>query len=158
MLPSSKHRIGARIFKKLTTPTHWLSSFDLTVKNNGSFEALQFTIRAGFDGEQAANYSLPWQGLLGLAAPDFYGRGSAHFWGGWSRVEYGYVGVLTLFLTPVLYDLMARFTRPRGYIEKRLAEDLAPKQPKLEAAGEEMPAQPKGKRKPEPAATPIAAE
>ncbi len=63
-----------------------------------SFEGLQFTIRAGFDGEQAANYSLPRQALLGLAAPDFYGRGSAHFWGGWSRVEYGYVGVLTLFL------------------------------------------------------------
>ncbi len=33
-------------------------------------------------------------------------------------------GVLTLFLTPVLYDLMARFTRPRGFIEKRLAEEL----------------------------------
>ena len=29
--------------------------------------------------------------------------------------------VLTLFLTPVLYDLLARFTRPRGFIEKRLA-------------------------------------
>ena len=33
-------------------------------------------------------------------------------------------GVLTLFLTPVLYDLMARFTRPRGFIEERLAEEL----------------------------------
>ena len=35
-------------------------------------------------------------------------------------------GVLTLFLTPVLYDLLARFTRPRGAVEKRLAEELAP--------------------------------
>jgi multidrug efflux pump len=34
-------------------------------------------------------------------------------------------GVLTLFLTPVLYDLLARFTRPRGAIEKRLAEELS---------------------------------
>ncbi len=37
-------------------------------------------------------------------------------------------GVLTLFLTPVLYDLLARFTKPRGAIEKRLAEELEPKQ------------------------------
>ncbi len=63
-----------------------------------SFEYVQYTVRAGFESEQATNYSLPWKGLLGLAAPDFYGRGTAHFWGGWQRVEYGYVGVLTLFL------------------------------------------------------------
>jgi multidrug efflux pump len=34
--------------------------------------------------------------------------------------------MLTLFLTPVLYDLMARFTRPRGAIEKQLALELDP--------------------------------
>jgi multidrug efflux pump len=33
--------------------------------------------------------------------------------------------VLTLFLTPVLYDLLARFSRPRGAIEQRLAAELA---------------------------------
>ncbi len=33
---------------------------------------------------------------------------------------------LTLFLTPVLYDLLARFTRPRGAIEKQLALELDP--------------------------------
>jgi multidrug efflux pump len=44
-------------------------------------------------------------------------------------------GILTLFLTPVLYDLMARFTRPRGFIEKRLAEELDAKSP-----GEAIPA------------------
>ena len=71
-----------------------------------SFEAVQFTIRAGFDSGQAANYSLPWRGLLGLFAPGFYGRGTEHFWGGWQRVEYGYVGVLTLFLAG-----LAIFTR-----------------------------------------------
>lgn len=38
-------------------------------------------------------------------------------------------GILTLFLTPVLYDLMARFTRPRGFIEKKLAEELDAKSP-----------------------------
>jgi multidrug efflux pump len=33
---------------------------------------------------------------------------------------------LTLFLTPVLYDLLARFTRPRGAIERQLALELEP--------------------------------
>ena len=36
----------------------------------------------------------------------------------------GFASILTLFLTPVLYDLMAGLTRPRGAIEKRLAEEL----------------------------------
>ncbi len=36
-----------------------------------------------------------------------------------------FAGILTLFLTPVLYDLMARFTKPRGFIEKKLAMELA---------------------------------
>jgi multidrug efflux pump len=33
--------------------------------------------------------------------------------------------LLTLFLTPVLYDLMARMTRPRGAIEKALENELS---------------------------------
>jgi len=37
-----------------------------------------------------------------------------------------FAGLLTLFLTPVLYDLLAPYTRPRGHIEKRLAQELAP--------------------------------
>jgi len=32
---------------------------------------------------------------------------------------------LMLFVTPVLYDLMARFTQPRGAIEKALERELA---------------------------------
>ncbi len=36
-----------------------------------------------------------------------------------------FAGLLTLFLTPVLYDLLAPYTRPRGFIEKRLAQELA---------------------------------
>lgn len=31
---------------------------------------------------------------------------------------------LMLFVTPVLYDLLARFTTPRGAVEKRLAEEI----------------------------------
>jgi hypothetical protein len=51
-----------------------------------------------------------------------------------------FAGVLTLFLTPVLYDLMARFTRPRGYIEKKLAEELAPREKAAAAIAEPVPA------------------
>jgi multidrug efflux pump len=36
----------------------------------------------------------------------------------------GFATVLTLFLTPVLYDLLAGFTRPRGHIERALEEEL----------------------------------
>lgn len=36
----------------------------------------------------------------------------------------GFATVLTLFLTPVLYDLLAGFTRPRGAIEKALEDEL----------------------------------
>ena len=66
-----------------------------------SLEAVQYSVRAEFDARRAAGYALPWRGLLGLFAPDFYGRGQVRFWGDWPRVEYGYVGVLTLFLAGV---------------------------------------------------------
>ena len=69
-----------------------------------------------------------------------------------------FAGVLTLFLTPVLYDLMARFTRPRGYIEKKLAEELAPKPAKPQLVEQEPPAKARGKRKPDGDASPVAAE
>ncbi len=36
----------------------------------------------------------------------------------------GFSSLLTLFLTPVLYDLMARHTRPRGAVEKALEREL----------------------------------
>ncbi|MCC0015151.1 MAG: efflux RND transporter permease subunit [Rhodobiaceae bacterium] len=42
--------------------------------------------------------------------------------------------IMTLFLTPVLYDLLARFTRPRGAIEKRLAAEIG--EPRASAAAE----------------------
>jgi hypothetical protein len=48
--------------------------------------------------EEATRYSLPPQGLVGVIAPDFYGRGSADFWGPWERVEAGYVGVAGMVL------------------------------------------------------------
>ena len=66
-----------------------------------SLEAVQYTVRAEFEAGRATGFALPWRGLLGLAAPDFYGRGEVRFWGDWPRVEYGYAGVLTLFMAGV---------------------------------------------------------
>ncbi len=66
-----------------------------------AFEGVAYTVRGSFSAEQATNYALPLKGLTGLLAPNFYGRGEVVFWGGWSRVEYGYVGVLTLLLAAV---------------------------------------------------------
>ena len=77
-----------------------------------SLEAIQYSVRAEFDAERAAGYALPWRGLLGLAAPDFFGRGEVRFWGDWLRVEYGYAGVLTLFLAgAALFSDRSRLTR-----------------------------------------------
>ncbi|WP_428524732.1 efflux RND transporter permease subunit [Roseibium sp.] len=45
-------------------------------------------------------------------------------------------GILTLFLTPVLYSLLARFTEPRSAIERRLNTELGKRGP---AAGTEAP-------------------
>ncbi|TVQ29212.1 MAG: efflux RND transporter permease subunit [Geminicoccaceae bacterium] len=43
--------------------------------------------------------------------------------------------VLTLFLTPVLYDLMARFTKPRGAVSRALEAELARARRHQPAAG-----------------------
>lgn len=51
--------------------------------------------------EEATHYSLPPKALIGLLAPDFYGRGIDGFWGGWDRVEVGYAGAATLILAVV---------------------------------------------------------
>ncbi len=68
---------------------------------------LSQTLRAEFDYARSTNYALPPAALLGLFAPDFYGRGAA-FWGDWLRVEVGYVGVL-----PWLLAAAAVALRPR---------------------------------------------
>ena len=53
----------------------------------------QYTRRGSFSYAESINYSLTWQALVGIIAPDFFGRGSAEFWGSWQRVEYGYLGL-----------------------------------------------------------------
>ena len=60
---------------------------------------VRHTVRGSFG--EASNYSLPLRGLIGLLAPNFYGRGAVGFWGDWPRVEAGYVGVTTLLLALV---------------------------------------------------------
>ncbi|MCA9916922.1 MAG: YfhO family protein [Anaerolineales bacterium] len=63
------------------------------------------TVRAAFDFAQSTNYSLPLEGLVGLLAPNFYGRGFLGFWGDWPRVEAGYAGVLPWLLVPLPFLL-----------------------------------------------------
>ena len=65
-----------------------------------AYEMTLYTGRAGLDYEEAARYSLPPAGLLGLVVPALFGRG-AGAWAPWLRVEVGYVGVLTLALAVV---------------------------------------------------------
>ena len=64
--------------------------------------------------QEATRYSLPPRALIGLAAPGFYGRGPANFWGPWDRVEVGYAGVGTLALATATLTLsLARRRRSR---------------------------------------------
>lgn len=69
---------------------------------------IQYTPRAGFDFAQSTNYSLPVKALIGLFTPDFYGRGIDGYWQAWSRVEYGYAGVLPWLLAGIPF-----FTKQR---------------------------------------------
>ncbi|MBM3127892.1 MAG: YfhO family protein [Chloroflexi bacterium] len=63
-----------------------------------SIEFTQNTVRATYEYEQAAQYSLPPAQLIGLFVPGFFGRGPQNAWGPWDRVEVGYLGVLPLLL------------------------------------------------------------
>lgn len=66
-----------------------------------AYELTGLTRRASLTYADAALYSLPVEGLVGLVAPHLHGRGPAGFWADWPRVEVGYVGVLTLLLAAV---------------------------------------------------------
>ena len=63
-----------------------------------AYEMAAHTGRGHLSYEEATRYSLPPRALIGLVAPDFYGRGPAGFWAPWDRVEVGYAGVGTLLL------------------------------------------------------------
>lgn len=63
-----------------------------------SYEMADYTLRAALDYGQASMYSLAPGQLIGLLAPNFFGRDPRHFWSPWERVEVGYIGVLPLVL------------------------------------------------------------
>lgn len=63
-----------------------------------TLEMSRQTLRAGLNYEEAAAFSLNPPQLLGLIIPNFFGRDPALHWGPWSRVETGYIGILTLLL------------------------------------------------------------
>ncbi len=71
-----------------------------------SIEMTQYTLRAAFSYDQAAQFSLPPAQLIGLFVPGFFGRGPQNAWGPWQRVEVGYIGVL-----PILLALLALVLR-----------------------------------------------
>lgn len=66
-----------------------------------AYELTGLTRRASFTYADAALYSLPVEGVVGMVAPHLHGRGPGGFWADWPRVEVGYVGVLTLLLAAV---------------------------------------------------------
>jgi hypothetical protein len=72
-------------------------------------EMTRYTARASLDYAAASQYSLPWAGLAGMFSPLLFGRGPAHFWGPWDRVELGYLGVL-----PLLFAGAAPYRERRG--------------------------------------------
>ncbi|MGB1252158.1 MAG: YfhO family protein [Candidatus Promineifilaceae bacterium] len=82
-----------------------------------ALEMNPLTRRGAFSYAESVNYSIPWQALVGLIAPDFYGRGAVAFWGGWDRVEVGYMGILPLLL--IILSLVNRGFY-RKHTERRL--------------------------------------
>ncbi|NLE44187.1 MAG: YfhO family protein [Chloroflexi bacterium] len=80
-----------------------------------AYEMVGHTGRGYLSYEEATRYSLPPRALLGLLAPDYFGRGPAGFWGPWERVEVGYAGVATLALS--FLALGQRWRRRTGQIE-----------------------------------------
>ncbi len=62
-----------------------------------AYDMARYTGRAALAYDEAARYSLPPAGLLGLVIPALFGRG-AGAWTPWERVEVGYVGILPLAL------------------------------------------------------------
>lgn len=63
-----------------------------------AYEMSRHTPRAELPYQEAARYSLHPVQLIGLLAPNYFGRDPALFWGPWERVETGYIGILTLLL------------------------------------------------------------
>ena len=62
------------------------------------YEMSRLSLRADLAYQDASEYSLPPVALVGLVVPGIFGRGPGGYWGPWSRVEVGYVGILPLVL------------------------------------------------------------
>lgn len=77
------------------------------------YEMARWSVRTDLSYQQASEYSLPPEGLVGILVPAYHGRGPRGFWGPWPRVEVGYVGIapllLALFAVFLRRDRLARF-------------------------------------------------
>lgn len=72
-----------------------------------TLEMSRHTLRASLSYADAAAYSLNPAQLIGLLIPNYFGRDPALHWGPFSRVETGYIGVLTLLLAVIALALRA---------------------------------------------------
>ncbi len=106
-LPSTLHALRPTI--SLLSLTFLIALGLSAIATLPAVELTRFTGRARLDYATASQYSLPWAGLAGLFSPLVFGRGAAHFWGPWDRVELGYLGVL-----PILFAGLAPFKERRG--------------------------------------------
>ena len=65
----------------------------------------RYTMRATWNYQEAAGYSLSPAQWIGWLIPGFFGRGPQYHWGAWPRVEAGYLGILPLFLVALALTL-----------------------------------------------------
>lgn len=72
-----------------------------------TLEMSRHTLRASLSYAEAAAYSLNPAQLIGLLIPNYFGRDPALHWGPFSRVETGYIGILTLLLAVIALALRA---------------------------------------------------
>ncbi len=70
-----------------------------------AFELSNRTVRAAWNYQQTAGYSLSPAQWIGWLIPGFFGRGPQFHWGLWPRVETGYVGILSLVLVGLAFAL-----------------------------------------------------
>ncbi|MGH2521955.1 MAG: hypothetical protein ACRDH2_05570, partial [Anaerolineales bacterium] len=102
--------IGDMRYAILLTALTFMTAFGVSALSViPAAELTRHTARVRLDYAAASDYSLPWVGLAGLFSPLIFGRGAAHFWGPWQRVELGYLGVL-----PLLFSGFAPLNARRG--------------------------------------------
>lgn len=106
--PGSRWQAAVRTIGPALLPFGILLAVGLGLAAPLLFPAMEmagYSIRSDISYTEAMRYSLPPAELIGLLAPNFFGRDPAKFWGPWDRVEIGYLGILPLLLAGVAVAL-----------------------------------------------------